>query len=437
MKRNFKTWILLGIVLSVLSVIGCQQVSKTDEPINEPAEARQDLEDQARETDIKDQEAIYQYINEIYPNQYSQEDFNKWQPVYLDITGNDQDEVVYTAPYGEGKLERFLFIEAGSEGYLEIPSDIELMKYGNTIKISDGFIEIDQEGGGSSTHVAIKSLYVYNQEIIDSTGARLAMEEALSTPDGHEIIGEIEGDWNEFVYTATKTSLSTNEASLLEKTKYVYDPSDQAYQLTYIEALDSNLEDQARETANQTLSLTGKLILVGTELGHGILLDHVDQIPGNQADQLFFLDKDQVMDFIPREYFTFYTEGRRSLKEELSGQISIEIKIKPDSYGYESERNVGWVDVVEVISVDGDINPEDKSAAPYLDEYYMDVLERAYTIGPDEIIQQDIRDMTVYNTDPDFKEAVDTLLERGYFIQMAEGDYYINETEEIYTDGEE
>lgn len=48
----------------------------------------------------------------------------------------------------------------------------------------------------------------------------------------------------------------------------------------------------------------------------------------------------------------------------------------------------------------------------------------------------DIMDMDIYKTCGEFKEAVDKLVERGYFIEMGEEDYYINKTKQNYTDGE-
>lgn len=182
--------------------------------------------------------------------------------------------------------------------------------------------------------------------------------------------------------------------------------------------------------------LKGKLILTGTELGHGILLDEKRNINGNMVNQIYFNNKEDVLKFVPRRYFTFYFEGRTSLKEELSGKIPIEVEADFDSFNFESDRNIGWIDVIDVISVNDEKDPADKSMQEYPDEYYKDVFNVMISFLRDEVREPDIRDMEIYKSGGEFKEAVDKLIERGYFIEMGEGDYYINKTKQNYTDGE-
>lgn len=200
--------------------------------------------------------------------------------------------------------------------------------------------------------------------------------------------------------------------------------------------------EEKTETVDNTLNedkelvLKGKLILTGTEFGHGILLDQKRNINDNIVNKIYFNNKEDVLKFVPRRYFTFYFEGRTSLKEELSGKIPIEIEADLDSFNFESDRNIGWIDVIDVISVDDEKDPVDKSVKEYPDEYYKDVFNVMISFLRDEVREPDIRDMEIYKSGGEFKEAVDKLIERGYFIEMGEGDYYINKTKQNYTDGE-
>lgn len=164
----------------------------------------------------------------------------------------------------------------------------------------------------------------------------------------------------------------------------------------------------------------GKLIMVGTEPGHGILLDEEIEIDGNRVEAFFFNDKDSVLDFLPREYFTFYFEGRNSIKEEISGKIPIEIRVDLDSFIHDIDRYLGWIDVLEVLSVDGEDNPTDKSSNIYPDEYYMDMFNNLMASMGFEVEESDIRDTEIYKLDKEIRQAVDELMDRGYTIEKAD-----------------
>lgn len=191
-------------------------------------------------------------------------------------------------------------------------------------------------------------IYKYTGEEIIFTGANLTMEDILSIPNGYEITGEIEGNLNDFYHVLTKRDLDTEEITIIEKSRYVYDKENMEYNIKYLTEFK---EINKIENENEKPILKGKLILVGTELGHGIKLDKEIEIGGNQLVNIFFNDKNTVLDFISREYLTFYFEGEISLKEELSGQIPLEIKVDFDSFIYDIDRNTGWIDVLEVISM--------------------------------------------------------------------------------------
>ena len=169
----------------------------------------------------------------------------------------------------------------------------------------------------------------------------------------------------------------------------------------------------------------GKLIMIGTEPGHGILLDEEIDIDGNKVKKFFFRDKENVLDFVPREYFAFYFEGRNSIKEEVSGEIPIEIKVDLDSFIYDIDRGFGWIDVLEVVSVDGEENPEDKSSNKYPDEYYINMFNNLMASMGFEAQESDIKDTEIYKAGWKIKEAVDELIDRGYTIEKGEGRYNI------------
>lgn len=171
--------------------------------------------------------------------------------------------------------------------------------------------------------------------------------------------------------------------------------------------------------------LKGKLIMYGTEPGHGILLDEEIDIDGNKVKEFFFHDKESVLDFVPREYFTFYFEGRNSIKEELSGEIPMEIKVDLDSFVYDIDRGFGWIDVLEVLSVDGEENPEDKSSNKYPDGYYKDMFNNLMASMGFGATESDIRDTEIYKAGGKIKEAVDELIDRGYTIEKGEDRYNI------------
>lgn len=169
----------------------------------------------------------------------------------------------------------------------------------------------------------------------------------------------------------------------------------------------------------------GKLIMIGTELGHGILLDEEVDVDGNKVKEFFFDDKDSVLDFLPREYFAFYFEGRNSLKEDASGEIPLEIKVDLDSIVYEEDRNIAWIKVVEVLSIDGEENPTDKTGDRYPDQYYIDMFDNLMASMGFGVMESDIKDTEIYKLDREIKLAVDELIDRGYTFEKGTDRYLI------------
>lgn len=179
--------------------------------------------------------------------------------------------------------------------------------------------------------------------------------------------------------------------------------------------------------------LKGKIINYGIPMGIGILLDEKMDIDGREVEKVFF-DEDIITNLIPRKYMTYYFEGGTSLKEEFNSQIGIKVKIDPKSYDYYSDLDRTSAKIIEVVSLDGESNPRDKTEDEYSLDYYKSVFY-TLTIKSEFPYTDDVKEFYLYkNTDDPiigdmFKTAVDKILERGLFIQLIDGEYEINEIE--------
>ena len=199
-----------------------KEKEKTETAVND--NVQQPNTDTSAPLDIRNNDKLYEFINTTYPDKYTREDFDKWTAFYFDITKDGNDEVGFTTTYGDGKLDFAIFITADNGQYKVIPSEIELSKYQNDLAYNEGFIAIAQKAGGSGMFLYVTSFFVYDGEEIRYTEASIVTEDVFSYPTGYQIIGEIEGDITDFVYTATKEDYATEKTSVIEKTKYVYNP---------------------------------------------------------------------------------------------------------------------------------------------------------------------------------------------------------------------
>lgn len=206
------------------------------------------------------------------------------------------------------------------------------------------------------------------------------------------------------------------------------------------EVIEEEIVKETTENIDNTLILKGKILGYNVTMGNGILLDEKLVIDSREVDAVFFVE-DVITDLIPRKYMTYYFQGCTSLKEELYSQIDIQVKIDTNSYDYDSDYNITTAKIIEVVSLDGETNPRDKTNDEYPLDYYKTLFyTRVYYANSPRV--SDIKEHYFYKNinDPvvgeDFKIAVDKILEKGLFIQMGEGEYYINETDEKYSDGE-
>lgn len=340
MNKSCKVLIFSMLAIIILSLSGCSEDGKTDDELREEiiSEIKEELEADSEtisedkeekseeksdkvSIDIKDGEQLYEFINRSYDGKYSKEGFELWDPTYLDVTSNGTDEVIYTAPYGEGNLDRVIFIGIVDGEYQEIPSDIALMKYGNKIETIDGFIVVTQVGGGSSIRIANKSIYIFNGKDIEHTGVTLAMEDIVSTPDGYEIIGEIDGDLNEFTYTATKTSLATGESKVLEKTKYKYDKNYRGYDIEFIE--DAYEEESIKLSTG--MSVDEIITTLGDNYEISTMQDYMD---GTTINVLTY----PGIEFHLKEYVNSHEEVE---------EVVVNIKVSSNRYRYNWDIDIG------------------------------------------------------------------------------------------------
>lgn len=237
MKKILLTILLVFISLSLL---GCQSDQKTDEELE--AEVLAELEaERLANLDVRDDQALYEGLKDSLLQGYDAATFDRFEKTYLDLDGDGQDEVALAAPYGEGPLEKLVFVGLGQAGFEAIQSEIPLYKYQNQVDFQDGLVGVSRTSGGSSIRYTNLSFYAYDQGTLHFTGTELVMEDIISLPDGYEIIGEIEGPWTDFQHSLTRTDLATDRTFVTEKAAYTYQPASM---------------DFAKESQGQLLSLS-------------------------------------------------------------------------------------------------------------------------------------------------------------------------------------
>lgn len=206
--------------------------------------------------DVRNNDKLYEFINNTYPNKYTREDFDKWTAFYFDITKDGNDEVGFATTYFDGKLEYAIFITADNGQYKVIPSEIQLSKYQNDLAYNEGFIAIAQKAGGSGMFLYVTSFFVYDGDQIRYTDASIVTEDVVANPTGYKITGEIEGDITDFVYTATKEDYATEKTSVIEKTKYVYNPETMKFDMEILIGEKKNCEGSCEVDTNNNQKIT-------------------------------------------------------------------------------------------------------------------------------------------------------------------------------------
>lgn len=265
MKKIIRILIFIIIVASMTGCSKTQETKKTEEELKaeiraeleaekeeEKAKEKQEVEKKKEALDVRNNDAIYEFIENTYPGVYTREDFDEWDAFYLDITGDGNDDVAFTATYREGNLDHAIFITADKGEYKIIPSEIGFAKYQNDVGLKDGFITITQKSGGSGIHVVTMGIYVYDGNEIVFTGANVLMKDVFAAPDGHEILGEIEGSLNDFVNTLKKMDFATEKVSLEKKIRYIYDSNTRSFNIEELaDSKQKSSNDKKVDSSNQ------------------------------------------------------------------------------------------------------------------------------------------------------------------------------------------
>lgn len=151
---------IMIFIIVIITMAACSNNQKSEEELKKEVIVELEAEKKAAEKekskdtlDIRNQDNIYEFIEAKYSGAYTREDFDLWEATYFDITGDGNEEVVFTGPYGEGKIDNIMFITVDNEEYKIIPSNINLEKYGNKVELNGDFITVTQASGGSGVYV--------------------------------------------------------------------------------------------------------------------------------------------------------------------------------------------------------------------------------------------------------------------------------------------
>lgn len=184
---------------------------------------KESLEGQSNQLDtcVYSLDRVYEFIKSQYP-QYTKDDFNKWNIDYFDITGNNIDEVIITSDYYDGNLQCAIILTK-EENYREISRYIPLAKYGNNMKMQDGFLVHTLKAGGPGAFQYYMDLYIYGGYSLEVVWQGILLKEKVVFPwIEYELIGEIEGSLKDFLITYTLIDFKTNEEKIIAKNKYNY-----------------------------------------------------------------------------------------------------------------------------------------------------------------------------------------------------------------------
>lgn len=265
---------IIGITLIVtllLTACGSTETIKTEAELRAEVlaemEAAKNSATALDPVSVTNNDAIYEFINETYPDQYTREDFDMWTGFYMDITKSGHDEVVFTTVYGDGKLEKAIVITGDNGKYEIIPSDVELSKYFNDVTYKDDFVVFTQRPGGSGISYTYDNFLVFDGEEIVNTGASLLIEGYVSMPPdvnieytGITTFDNAEGDYSSFTHEEVTTG--TEEKSEIKK--YIYNP--ESYQFTITDINENTQSNNNASASNNDNVYIGKDLKSGDKV---------------------------------------------------------------------------------------------------------------------------------------------------------------------------
>ncbi len=172
---------------------------------------------------IMNDEYMWQYIQSNYP-EFSLDDYKVWHKTSLDITGNGQDEVIFSSSYGEGKLAGAIVLMLEDGVIREISTYIPLAKYGNMFYIKDGFLVHEAKSGGTGLSDLYMSLYYYTGYYLEEMAADILLTSEVSFyEDTYNIKSEIQGTLLDFVITYYKETADKSDVEIIAKDRYTFD----------------------------------------------------------------------------------------------------------------------------------------------------------------------------------------------------------------------
>jgi hypothetical protein len=191
-----------------------------------------------------------------------------------------------------------------------------------------------------------------------------------------------------------------------------------------------------RDKLNDKMLLKGKLtgrLKSASGIGYGILLDKNINVQGNSEKEIYITGIN-IENFLKRSFFT-YKDYSSVLKDEYKGNIDIQVYVDKNTFKYWEAVGAAVAEVKEIVSLNGSKKLQLMVDRDYPIEFYIDTfrwyLDNVYTSG---YYTKDIKNSEFYKKGGDFKTAVDKILQSGLHIQMEEGYYFINETEENYSE---
>lgn len=260
-----KALILVVLMLTILTGIAGCSMNKNKKPEIETGTEKGQDNPKASTVDMKDMDAIYEFFKEDMKD-LSIEDFNLWEVNYLDITGDGTDEAVFAAFHGVEWPQKMRIISGDSGEYKLIPSDIPLYGYANNPELRDGFFVITGKTGGTGTESTFMDLYVYDgSEIISILkGVELfyRFSDAGASGVDVEVMGEIEGNLRDFIYTLTEFDNVAKKETLVKKEQYIYDEATMSFKSELIQSQGSS--GQAENTVYASDIKVGDTINGGT-----------------------------------------------------------------------------------------------------------------------------------------------------------------------------
>lgn len=193
----------------------------------------------------------------------------------------------------------------------------------------------------------------------------------------------------------------------------------------------TNTEPTLEEVSEKMVTLSGTFIPYSMPFGTGIKLDTTFKYEGKEFEEIY-INGESIEDYIPRKYFTYYSEGGTSVDESYIGSINLTVKIDMESLKVGSDLHELFTNEYKIISVDGD-KPMDRTGDEYTLDYYKAVFSINCYREEGVLALNDVKETALYKSTDNseivklYKKSVDNILASGLSITAKNGDYYIGD----------